>query len=70
MKGDDVGRIKSATESLMQAYQRVGQAMYAGAQQASAAAGPEAGAESGGPEPSGEGDVVEGEIVDEEGTGS
>ena len=77
LKGDDIDRIKKATESLMQAYQRIGQAMYA-AQQAQAAAGgggsggSGGGAGAGGGEaggepshPSGDGDVVEGEIVDE-----
>src|SRR5438094_2058564 len=29
LKGDDVGRIKTATDALMQAFQKVGQAMYA-----------------------------------------
>jgi molecular chaperone DnaK len=73
LKGDDVARIKSATDALMQAYQRVGQAMYAGAQPGDApdsGAGSEAASEAEGGEPTGEGDVVEGEIVDEEGTGS
>jgi molecular chaperone DnaK len=73
LKGDDLDRIKSTTDSLMQAFQRVGQGMYAGQQaegQAQAAAGgsgPEGGSETGqqGPGQTGEGDVVEGEIVDE-----
>jgi molecular chaperone DnaK len=70
LKGEDVDRIRSQTESLMQAFQRIGEAMYSQQQAASAASpggGAEAGAE-GGPESSGDGDVVEGEIVDE-GTG-
>jgi molecular chaperone DnaK len=65
LKGEDVDAIKSATDHLMQVFQRVGQAMYqtvppqAGEQQAAAGGGtaPEGG----------EGDVVEGEIVDEGG---
>ena len=73
LKGDDVERIKSATDSLMQAFQRVGQVMYAGQQQQQQAAaasggsepGPEGGSEAS-PQ-SGDGDVVEGEIVDEGG---
>jgi molecular chaperone DnaK len=68
LKGDDATRIRTATEALMQAFQRVGQAMYA-QQQASSESQP-AGGPSGGPSAegeSGEGDVVEGEIVDEGG---
>jgi molecular chaperone DnaK len=74
LKGDDIDRIKSATDSLMQAFQRVGQVMYAGqqAQEQQAAAGgggsepgPQAGSQATGE--SGNGDVVEGEIVDEGG---
>jgi molecular chaperone DnaK len=68
LKGDDVGRIKSATDALMQAYQRVGQAMYAGAQSGSEPPTDHgAAAPAGDDAASGEGDVVEGEIVDEEG---
>jgi molecular chaperone DnaK len=66
LKGEDPERIKSSTDAAMQVFQRVGQAMYqqtqaqpAGEQQAAAAGG-------GAPE-SGEGDVVEGEVVDEGG---
>jgi molecular chaperone DnaK len=65
LKGDDVDKIKAATDGLLQAFQRIGQAMYA-QQQATAggqetAAGPGAGESTS----SGDGDVVEGEIVDE-----
>jgi molecular chaperone DnaK len=73
LKGDDVDRIKSATESLNQAFQRIGQAMYSQQQQAAAAgagaAGPAGEAAAEGPSGggSGDGDVVEGEIVDEGG---
>ncbi len=72
LKGDDLDRIKSATDALMQAFQRVGQAMYAQQQAAPGAAQTADGA--GGAAPgdggSGDGDVVEGEIVDEEGGAS
>jgi molecular chaperone DnaK len=69
LKGDDVDRIKSATDALMQKFQSIGQQMYANqqqqtpgpeAQQQQAAAG--SGGDAGQP---GDGDVVEGEIVDE-----
>jgi len=63
LKGDDVDQIKSKTDALMQAFQKVGQAMYA-QQQASEPAAPAEGAEE---EASGDEDVVEGEIVDEGG---
>jgi len=68
LKGDDIDRIKAATDALMQAFQKVGQAMYAD-QQAAQAGGSQAAAAGGGGEspPSGDGDVVEGEIVDEGG---
>jgi molecular chaperone DnaK len=70
LKGDDTDKIRSATESLMQAFQRVGQAMYAEQQAASAGAQSGAGGSGGGQgadSGSSEGDVVEGEIVDEGG---
>jgi molecular chaperone DnaK len=65
LKGEDVDAIRSATDHLMQVFQRIGQAMYQNVQaqpeqQQAAAAG------EGAPE-SGDGDVVEGEIVDEGG---
>ncbi|GIU99317.1 MAG: hypothetical protein KatS3mg014_0933 [Actinomycetota bacterium] len=65
LKGDDVEKIKAGTDALMRKFQAVGQAMYQhvqsqAAQQAAAAGG-------GGSAPSGEGEVVEGEIVDEGG---
>jgi molecular chaperone DnaK len=66
LKGDDTARIRSATDALMQAFQKVGQAMYAG-QQAASGSGGQATGEDGGAEASGDGDVVEGEIVDEGG---
>jgi len=68
LKGEDVEKIKAGTDALMRRFQDIGQAMYAQAQaadtQQTAAAG---GAESG--SPAGDEDVVEGEIVDEEGGG-
>jgi molecular chaperone DnaK len=75
LKGEDVQQIKDRTETLMQAFQRIGQAMYAqqqpgaGAEAQAAAGGGGAGPAGGEPEsPSGDGDVVEGEIVDEGGS--
>jgi molecular chaperone DnaK len=65
LKGEDVARIRSATEATMQVFSRIGQAMY---QQTQAQAGPQQGPAESAPE-GGEGDVVEGEIVDE-GSGS
>jgi molecular chaperone DnaK len=64
LKGDDTARIRSTTDALMQAFQKVGQAMYAG-QPAAPGSGGEAAGEDGGAAVSGDGDVVEGEIVDE-----
>jgi molecular chaperone DnaK len=61
LKGDDTDRIKGATDSLMQSFQRVGQAVYSQAQQDQAAEGGGESAQPGGD------DVVEGEVVDEEG---
>ncbi|CAN5351219.1 molecular chaperone DnaK [soil metagenome] len=78
LKGEDIEAIKSKTDTLMQAFQRIGQAMYA-QQQATGAAGgtaAEGGSDSGtGPGASDAGtagtsaedDVVEGEIVEEGG---
>ena len=72
LKGEDVDRIKSTTQELMEAFQRIGQAMYS--QQQAAGGEQEASAAASAGEPSGEeaassgdGDVVEGEIVDEGG---
>ena len=65
LKGEDVEKIRSATEATMQVFQRVGEAMY---QHAQAEAASQQAAAGGTPE-GGEGDVVEGEIVDE-GSGS
>jgi molecular chaperone DnaK len=63
LKGEDVERIRRATDAAMQVFQRVGQAMYervqpAGSQQAAAGGGASGSS-------AGEGDVVEGEVVDE-----
>ncbi len=65
LKGDDVDRIRSQTETVMQAFQRIGQAMYSQQQAASAASGTGSEAAPDGGASSGDGDVVEGEIVDE-----
>jgi molecular chaperone DnaK len=74
LKGDDVERIKSTTEALMQAFQRIGQAMYQQQAEASASGGtgrPDGAAGSAQTgetsDAGGDGDVVEGEIVDEGG---
>src|SRR5207247_10894432 len=67
LKGDDSDRIRQATEALMQAFQKVGQAMYAGQQQAAAAGGAGPSEGTGEASTGGDGDVVEGEIVDEGG---
>jgi len=70
LKGDDLDGIRTATDALTQAFQRVGQAMYSQQQAASAAGGEGAagsGGSDGGESAGGDGDVVEGEIVDEEG---
>jgi molecular chaperone DnaK len=67
LKGDDVEKIKSTTDVLMQAFQKVGQAVYAqqqAQQQAASGGSPSGGQEEG---PSGGEDVVEGEVVDEGG---
>ena len=66
LKGDDIERIRSATDTLMQAFQKVGQAVYqqqqaAGGAEGAAASGDAAGTQAGGD------DVVEGEVVDEGG---
>ncbi|MBI2238193.1 MAG: molecular chaperone DnaK [Actinobacteria bacterium] len=63
LKGEDMDKVRSATEATMQVFQRIGQAMYQQAQ----AAGQQAAAAGGGAPEGGEGDVVEGEIVDEGG---
>jgi molecular chaperone DnaK len=63
LKGDDTDRIRSATDTLMQSFQRVGQAVY---QQAQAQQG-QAAAAGGDPSQPGGDDVVEGEVVDEGG---
>lgn len=58
LKGDDLERIKQTTDALMQAFQKVGEAVYQQQQAAQQTAGDQA-------EPGDEGDVVEGEVVDE-----
>ena len=73
LKGEDIELIKSRSEALMQVFQRIGTAMHQ-QQQAQAGGGGvgDAGGSATGSEESassGDGDVVEGEIVDE-GTGS
>jgi molecular chaperone DnaK len=64
LKGEDTDLIKSKTDALMQVFQRIGQSMYQ-QQQTAAPGGAGGGAESSSPTDGGDGDVVEGEIVDE-----
>ena len=69
LKGDDLDLIRNKTQALMEVFQRVGQAMYAQQQATAGEAEQQAAASGGGdggPQPgSSEGDVVEGEIVDD-----
>jgi molecular chaperone DnaK len=65
LKGEDVEKIKAGTDAVMRKFQGIGQSMYqqtAEAQQAAAAGGGATTA------PDSDGDVVEGEIVDEGGS--
>jgi molecular chaperone DnaK len=66
LKGEDVDKIKAGTDAVMRKFQGIGQSMYqqtAEAQEAAAAGGESTTA----PGSDSEGDVVEGEIVDEGG---
>lgn len=62
LKGDDVERIRKASDQLMQSFQAAGMAVQQQTQQQAAS-----GSGGGGQEPSGGEDVVEGEVVDEGG---
>ncbi len=66
LQGEDVGQIRTRTEAVMAKFQAIGQAMY---QQTSSQPGTQqAGApDEGSTSPTDDGDVVEGEIVDEGG---
>ena len=66
LKGEDLDEIKAKTDGLMKAFETVGTAMYAQAQ-ASQEASPGATPGEEGPSGDGDGDVVEGEIVEEGG---
>jgi molecular chaperone DnaK len=66
LKGEDTEAIRSATDHLMQVFQRVGQAMYQQGQGQPGGGGQQAAA-GGAAAPEADGDVVEGEIVDEGG---
>jgi molecular chaperone DnaK len=66
LKGEDLDEIKAKTDGLMKAFETVGTAMYAQAQ-ASQEASPGAASGEEGPSGDGDGDVVEGEIVEEGG---
>lgn len=68
LKGEDVGLIRSKSEELLQALQRVGQAVYQEQQAAAGGGGSEPGPAGGsGGDGAGGEDVVEGEVVDEGG---
>jgi molecular chaperone DnaK len=63
LKGDDIERIRQASDQLMQSFQSAGMAVHQQAQQQAASGTPGGGQEG----PSGGEDVVEGEVVDEGG---
>ena len=63
LKGEDIDAIRSATDTLTQSFQKVGQAVYQ--QQDAQQQGAQ---QQGGPEAPGADDVVEGEVVDEGGS--
>src|SRR2546423_2663121 len=67
LRGEDLDRIKSSGDALMQVFQRIGQAMYQQQQTEQSATGgaPGSGGADTTPADTGDGDVVEGEIVDE-----
>ncbi|HET6770522.1 MAG TPA: molecular chaperone DnaK [Actinomycetota bacterium] len=64
LKGDDLERIRKASDQLMQSFQSAGMAVHQQAQQQAASGGAPGGGQQ---EPSGGEDVVEGEVVDEGG---
>ncbi len=64
LKGDDIDLIKTSTESLMEIFQKAGAAMYSQQDQGGQAS---AGAGTDTSDDAGEGDVVEGEVVEEGG---
>ncbi|MEU2083022.1 Hsp70 family protein, partial [Streptomyces albus] len=67
LKGEDTAAIREASEKVAATSQKLGQALYAEAQQAQAAGGAEGGAAGAGKaEGSGDDDVVDAEIVDDE----
>jgi molecular chaperone DnaK len=65
LKGEDTEAIKAKTDALMQVFQRIGQSMY----QQQQTAAPGAGGDSPPAGDTGDGDVVEGEIVDDQAEG-
>lgn len=67
LEGDDVEAIKAAQEEMNQKAQQIGQALYAQAQAAQAEAGQDGWSEAAQNAQAGEDDVVDAEIVDEEG---
>ncbi|NSC22862.1 molecular chaperone DnaK [Streptomyces albus subsp. chlorinus] len=67
LKGEDTAAIREASEKVAATSQKLGQALYAEAQQAQGAAGAEAGAAGAGAgKAEGDDDVVDAEIVDDE----
>ncbi|MFH9140323.1 Hsp70 family protein, partial [Streptomyces albus] len=67
LKGEDTAAIREASEKVAATSQKLGQALYAEAQQAQAAGGADGGAAGAGKaEASGDDDVVDAEIVDDE----
>lgn len=66
LKGEDIAQIRDAAEKVATTSQKLGSAMYAGAQGAGADAGGAAGASAGNTAGSADDDVVDAEIVDED----
>lgn len=67
LKGEDIEAIRTATDALMGASQEFSQKLYEAAATEQAQAAPTAGADDGGAPGGGHDDVVDAEIVDEEG---
>jgi molecular chaperone DnaK len=67
LKGEDVEKIKAGTDAVMRTFQGIGQAMYQQTAQAESQAAAGGGGSTTPDGAQGEGDVIEGEIVDEGG---
>jgi len=65
LKGGDVDKVKKATEELLEASHQLAQHAYAAAQESQAAGAGGSGESGGAASPRDDGDVVEGEVVDE-----